>query len=98
MLRYYIFFLTLLYFPFSLYSQEDKYINVQDFRAIPDDQLDDTEALRNAVAAARNKPNLILYFSTGKYYIFEIAIKIQQDELYGKLRQNTQSKLFSVSL
>jgi len=99
MLRYHLFFLTFLSFSLLLYSQEkelkDNYIYVKDFGAIPNDQLDDTEALRNAVEAARNKPNSVLYFSPGKYYISDDkAIKIQQDALHGKLGHNPQNKLF----
>jgi len=98
-LKYFTILFQIIFHSFIINGQENilsnKYINVQDFGAIANDTIDDTVALRKAVAFVSNNPNSELYFPPGKYFISDPkAIKIQQDALFGKLGNNPQSKLF----
>ncbi len=98
-LKYIILFSFLISFSFSICGQVEnstgKTINVRDFGAIPDDNSDDTRALRNAVTLARSEPNTILYFPPGKYHITDPkAVKIQENAFYGKLGRNPQDQLY----
>jgi parallel beta-helix repeat protein len=45
-------------------------IKVTDFGAIPNDSIDDTQSIQNAVAACKNKKNPILVFQPGEYDIY----------------------------
>ncbi len=79
----------------SVLSQNENKISVLDFGAIPNDNIDDTKALREAAANARKKPNTLLYFPAGKYHISDPkAIKIQEDAMSGKLGPNPQDELY----
>lgn len=70
-------------------------ISVEDFGAIPNDDLDDTDALRKAAKKAGEEPNSTLYFAPGKYNISDpFAIKIQNEAMSGKLGKNPQDQLF----
>ena len=92
--------ISLFLFAFiNLHAQTDqlqnKTINVQEFGAVPNDNLDDTDALRNAVALARTKTDAILYFPPGRYHISDsLALKIQEEAMYGKLGSNPQDQLY----
>ena len=76
-------------------NSENKVINVLDYGAKPNDEIDDTAALRKAVADARVLDHVTLYFPAGRYYISDPkAIKIQNDALFGKMGQNPEGELY----
>ncbi|HUH46231.1 MAG TPA: right-handed parallel beta-helix repeat-containing protein [Arenibacter sp.] len=64
--------------------------------ALPNDGLDDTEALRRAVSLAVSSEECsILYFEPGTYHISDpLALQIQEDAMSGKLGKNPQDVLF----
>ncbi len=73
-----------------------KIIKATEFGALPNDEKDDTEALRRAVrSAASSQECAILYIEPGTYHISDpLALKIQEEAMSGKLGANPQDKLF----
>ncbi|MFD2791211.1 right-handed parallel beta-helix repeat-containing protein [Arenibacter sp. H213] len=73
-----------------------KIIKATEFGAFPNDEKDDTEALRRAVrSAASYLECAILYIEPGIYHISDpLALKIQEEAMSGKLGANPQDKLF----
>ncbi|HEY3667450.1 MAG TPA: glycosyl hydrolase family 28-related protein [Polyangiaceae bacterium] len=48
-------------------------LEVADFGALPDDALDDTDAIRRALAAAVSKPGpVVLHFAKGRYLVSDV--------------------------
>ena len=84
----FLLFFTVNFIQANELSPKNKVINVLDYGAIPNDEIDDTAALRKAVADARVLENVTLYFPAGRYYISDPkAIKIQNDALLENLDQ-----------
>ncbi|MDE6086751.1 MAG: right-handed parallel beta-helix repeat-containing protein [Muribaculaceae bacterium] len=70
-------------------------INVTDFGAVPDDGLNDLNALNKAAEYCRNHPGTILKFNPGIYDIIDsTAIKIERDAVSGAYGENVQGHLF----
>lgn len=71
-------------------------ISVADFGAKPGDGINDADALRKAVAAARSQPGATLLLPPGVYdFRDEAAVRIQDDWMTGKLTGNPERTLFA---
>lgn len=92
--------ILLVIFPLWAIGQSDgidsKIIRVREFGAMPNDEVDDTEALRRAVETAiSSKQGAILHFEPGTYNISDpLALRIQEEAMSGKLGKNPQDTLF----
>jgi len=77
-------------------NPRDSVFNVRDYGAIVNDTLDDTDALRKAVAAVvKHNGNSVLQFEPGIYQIQDtFSLRIQEQALSGKLGKNPQDSLF----
>ncbi len=97
-----IFFIQLIFFfsacDSAIINNEGKTIsiNVKDYGAIPDDNKNDVEGLRAAIAACREKGATVLTIPAGQYILADDrAIKLQEDVFSGKYDQDIQGPLFN---
>ena len=70
-------------------------VSVADFGARPDDGVNDADALRAAVSAARRQPGTTLLLPPGVYELRdEAAVRMQEDGMTGKFGNNPERTLF----
>lgn len=75
----------------------NKRINLSSFGAIPDDGIDDSDAIRAAIKFCRETPGTTLYISAGIYnFRDEEAIKIEYEAISGQYGEDVQGHLFKV--
>ena len=73
---------------------QDKH-SVKDFGAIPNDDINDLEAINEAIKYVKTRPGSILYFPPGVYDIAEPeAIKLMNEILTGEIEGNSQNVIF----
>src|SRR3974390_3077480 len=88
-------FLLLLAVAPLLWGQGNR-VPVSRFGAVPDDNADDTPALRKAVEYARQNPGTVLYFAPGVYDLRdEAAVQLMNDVMSGKMGQNPEKAIFT---
>jgi len=85
---------------FSGYSQskvqEEKIVNVADFGAIPNDGIDDQEAIQKAIDECANNEASILVMPAGVYNIIdEYAIKFMNDVMDFNMGTNPQNVVYT---
>jgi len=101
-LKYISLFVCLLVFgaiiiSFTNCSNQPKKIDITTFGAIPNDNIDDSEAFRAAMKFCRETPNTILFIPSGIYnFRDEEAVKIEYEAISGQYGEDVQGRLFKV--
>lgn len=76
--------------------KESEKISVRDFGAIPDDNRDDTSALRRAAEYCRKHPGTTLVIPAGTYRLRDTkAERIEQEVLEGKMGKNPERVIYT---
>lgn len=88
--------LTAMMLSAALGVQAGDVINVTDFGAKPSDGIDDTRALREAVAYCRTHEGTTLQMPAGVYMLRDDdALRLEADAIGGKLGVNPESTIFT---
>lgn len=76
--------------------KESEKISVRDFGAIPDDNRDDTSALRRAAEYCRKHPGTTLVIPAGTYQLRDSkAERLEQEVLEGKMGKNPERVIYT---
>ena len=71
-------------------------LNVSSLGALPNDDIDDTEALRKAVHFCKENPNAVLEIPAGVYRLRdEAAVQLEQDAMTSKMGRSTEPVIYT---
>lgn len=80
---------------FHCYAETGERVDVSSFGAVPNDGLDDSEAIRKACDYCRHRKGAVLFSPPGLYnYRDSLALKIERDAISGTYGENVQGTLF----
>lgn len=79
---------------FPIVKDKQSKILVRDFGAVPDDNRDDTKALRKAVEYCRQHPGTTLVIPAGVYRLRDDKADALEEEVYSGKMENSAAKVF----